>query len=199
MLIRNTCLIIALVVFPSLSQGQIDPDPDGLGIYFDLGARKVSSIVSSANTPVTAYVILSNPTLEGQLIHWEAIASTSGVAAVSGYPTYGTNMTYNMPGGVSTWVLNVVCGIDSPPLNQGINVLAELEIWVFDPSGPIELKLSPYGEIGSPAYYIRDGGGWATCNSPVGDWGLPLAVINGAPPVRGERTAWDNVKATYRR
>ena len=71
MAIRNTLQIVFFIVLASCAFAQIDPDPDGIGIYFDLEATQVSATVEVGEA-VTGYLIATNPSQEGGLAAWVA-------------------------------------------------------------------------------------------------------------------------------
>jgi len=56
LIIALTCLAIASTAF-----AQVDPDPDMIGVYFDLGATN-NCLQISPHMPFFAYVIITNPT-----------------------------------------------------------------------------------------------------------------------------------------
>ena len=110
MSIGKGILVVFFIMLASGTFAQVDPDPNGIGIYFDQGATDVSVIVPQVGEfeYVSAYLILTNPTLEGPLNYWEAVVSTyttnstSPMASMGGSPTVGHNMVENMPGS-SKW------------------------------------------------------------------------------------------------
>ena len=54
-------ILIATILITSSALAVVDPDPDGVGVYFDLGADFTESVVGT-NFPIFVYVILTNPT-----------------------------------------------------------------------------------------------------------------------------------------
>jgi len=75
---RGTVLMTALATVlllalggPLTASAQINPNPDVLGVYFDLTGDTVE-IDAPMPGPVTAYLILTNPSAAGDVTGWEA-------------------------------------------------------------------------------------------------------------------------------
>ena len=190
-------LAIPFLAFPLLASGQIDPGPDGLGLYFDEDATQVSAVVLEGTESISAFLVLTNPTAEGNLNHWSAgvsaIQGAPGNAMVAGSPVVGHNLALNMPGS-EHWVFEVAVGEDPPLPAAEVVVLAEIVIWPFVYDAPIPLFVTYGWEFGG--YGTGEGG--ASFNPSSGSWDLPVAVINGQAPVSVGSRTWDQIKATYR-
>jgi len=199
MSIGKGILVVFFIMLASGTFAQVDPDPNGIGIYFDPGATEVSILVPETAEIVylSAYLILTNPAFEGELNHWAAYVSTytdnstTVQASIWGSPIEGHNVKMNMPGS-SHWGFEVLLG-DSPPyLASEITVLAELEILVHTFTEPINLY------VWEGAFYSVEDSGAVNANPSSGDWDLPVATINGLAPVAVESDSWGGVKALFR-
>ncbi len=193
---------VLVLVFSGTSVfAQVDPDPNGIGIYFDQGATVNSAVITEGTDVVTAYLILTNPSLEGNLDFWTCRVSTylddpfQGTT-ISGGPVNGTNIIVsNMPGSFS-WSFRVY-NYDDPPLEATFaTVLSELEILVVDFDRPIFLYVRGGGVDGEVGYSVGPEG--ASMNPSSGSWDLPVAVINGEAPVVTESQSWGQLKSLYR-
>jgi len=188
---------LALLLLATASPAQIDPGPDGFGIYFDEGATQVSAEIGPDPGSITAYMVLTNPSLEGGIQGWlagvSAMDGNPSIAMVFGHPTVGTNISTNMPGS-GAWLFNVSISPEAPLPLETITVLAILEItpYVFDT--PIPMYVTQHYNPGG--YGI--GGDGASFQPSSGSWDLPVAVINGAAPVAVDSRSWDDLKALYR-
>lgn len=186
---RYPALLLLLIATPCLAQ--LDPDPDSIGVYFDEGATQVVT-TALVEEEVDAYLIATHPTRTGGLAMWEAVVVSAGAyAQVWGGPTNGFNTAMNMPG--SSHYSFTVFG--NPPLQQlePITVLAHLTIWPME-AGTIALRLGP------TTYRLEDI--YTSPDYPLypssGSLDLPVAVINGDPPVAVEMATWGAVKSLYR-
>lgn len=186
---RYPALILMLLATPCLAQ--LDPDPDSIGVYFDLAATQVVT-TAPVGGEVAAYLIATNPSQAGGLAMWEGRVQASGAyAVVWGGPTSGFNVAMNMPGG-NGFSFTV---FGEPPLQQlaPLTVLAHLWIVPME-EGAIDLLL------GSTTYRLED-----IYMSPdyllypsSGSLDLPVASINGDPPVAAEVATWGEVKSLFR-
>ncbi len=174
---------------------QIDPNPDGIGIYFDTDA---TSVVTTAQTGdfVQAYLIGTNMSHLGNLYVWESYVWTSYVGQQSPYihgePYNAFNTAMNMPG-TPGWSF-VALVYPEPPLPvQEITLLASLTIFIEDASVPVGLFVSSYSNYSfsgyGPEYPMYPSSGSST---------LPVAMVNGETPVASETSTLESVKALYR-
>jgi len=191
--------VLVLVLSATSVFAQVDPDPNGIGIYFDQGATVNSTVIAEGTDVVNAYLVLTNPSLEGNLDYWYCYVSTylddpNQGASIAGHPVNGTNIIVsNMPGS-SSWGFRVF-PYSEPPLEATFTtVLAELEILIFDFNSPIYLYVRGSGD--EVVYSV--GTESASMNPSSGSWDLPVAVINGEAPVATESQSWGQLKSLYR-
>jgi hypothetical protein len=189
-------LVVSIILFASSAVAQIDPGPDGIGVYFDTGATTVQVMVEEETLSVTAYLILTRPTLQGTLYYWEATVATGcgdgyGSAEVIGAPINAGNIVMNMPGQGFFSFVSSTDGYPPYELTGSAMVLAELEI-----IGQYFHQVSIC--VGEGALYAVSGEDWLVMNPSSGDWDLPVATINGLAPVGVESESWGGVKALYR-
>ncbi len=195
MTFTKTIFFICCIFIASIASAQIDPDPDGIGVYFDEGATEVA-ITAPVGEPVTAYLIATNPSHAGTLALWEASVGTSVPVIMTGHPTNAFNMASNMPGSPG---FSFACAVYQPyPDLQPIMILATLEINVGI-EGPIEIFVGGY-TFDWPMYRPDDfeAGPDIALFQSSGSPEQPVAVINGPVPVATESQSWDGVKSLYR-
>lgn len=189
-------LAISCLLLAAPASAQLDPDPDGLGVYFDPAATEVAAQIVVGET-VPAYLVLTRPSQPGTLALWEAsVGPTSFNAMVHGTPIDAFNMAQNMPGSAG---VAFACGMDEPyPALQPVTVLANLEILVLG-EGPVGIVV---GGVSYDFPYYRPDDFYHGPDTELfpssGDASLPVAVINGAAPVGDETWSWGGVKALYR-
>ncbi len=191
----KTAIAVVLVFAVTGAIAQSDPDPDGIGIYFDQGATTNSTVVAEGTSSVTAYLILTNPTIGGNLVHWAARVSCdpNSQASISGLVYNGSNIDVdNMPGS-SHWNFEASVNQQPYPVSE-ITLLAELSIYSVSYSEPIYLFVTEGPEY--PAYGTDEG--WAYYHPSSGSLDLPVAVINGEAPVPTENQSWGQLKSLFR-
>ncbi len=94
-------LLLATLVAGGEAAAQVDPDPDGIGIYADLAAT-INAVNAEPNVPVEVYLILTRPSVTASssgVVAWEARIVAPPNASVWGW---------NLPGG--DWL-----NVGSPP------------------------------------------------------------------------------------
>ncbi len=191
---KNSHVLFQVALFMLLvanaSIAQVDPDPDGIGVYFDVEATLVSTTAVTGEY-VQAYLIGTNLSQSGDIDYWEAYVFPDQGASVSGIPFGSFNYSMNMPGDPS-W--HCVALSPDPPLpTQAITLLASLEIQVLDDSIPIglfvggEARYRLYGSLEEFPLFPSSG-------SPD----LPVARINGAAPVSVDQGTWGTLKSMFR-
>ncbi len=206
----KTCTILAVLCLITGSSviAQIDPDPNGLGIYLDEDATRIciAGILSPAS--ITGYLIATNPTSDG-ISGWECRMEYSG------------NSIYD-----EGWVLArgsnsavepdfLVDFSDDPIEVDGtIIILATRSIVFFSPEFTFaEFWLSPreFGNVALNGLGYYDGEGtpipcvmpynWdgraAAFANPVDSWILYLCQHGGLEVIQNETLTWGRVKALY--
>jgi len=123
-----TLLVAIGLLLAQPAPGDIyDPEPNKLGIYFDLEFEGWYPCASATvGTMVTAYIILTNPTF-GTLHRWEAaIRSTDGLLLSTSESIEG--------GGVNTSgsTLEFVVSYDAPIATEPVTVLATVQLFFID-------------------------------------------------------------------
>lgn len=187
--------LLALLL-PSIVLAQIDPDPNGVGIYFDQGATQAvttAPVPTPPGTPVEvhAWLIATRCSLAGQVLSWEGAVRTDDYASmVVGHPTAGQNIAMNMPGS-NSWSFNVWIDPQEPFVITQTLVLADLAI--FLDQGDVATLLF----INGAHIAVSDTG--VLLHPSSGAEELPVAVINGAAPVPVAAGTWGAVKSLYGR
>ncbi|HPF36627.1 MAG TPA: hypothetical protein P5571_15015 [Candidatus Krumholzibacteria bacterium] len=202
MKIRYGFLLLGIVILlPGLVSAQADPDPDGIGLYADLGATQ-NSIDVEVWELFDVYIIGTNFSEEtvsywecslqadpGVLVHeWEIYHEPTGYVALMDEMSFGAIKR----DGLECAVLADV----EPALP-----LARLTLVVIEPgTKTISMDWPLTGE--QPMY-----NSFRICNEHLpgvelhpsnGTLGEPLFVINGQAPVAEETVSWSAVKALYR-
>jgi len=185
-----------LLFVVSSSWAQLDPGPDGIGVYFDTEATSVQLTVDESVFSVPAYLVLTNPTLEGTLYYWEATVDGGcgeGYLSpeITGSAVNAGNIVQNMPGQGFFSFVSYATGFPPTDLSNSAVVLAELDV-----SGPFYQAASVC--VWEGAFYAESGTNSAVMNPSPGSWDSPMAVINGPAPVANEAMSWGGVKGLFR-
>lgn len=187
--------LLGLLLLAPGAGAQIDPDHDGIGIYFDEAATQTSA-TAGVGENVIAYLIATRPSQAGGLAMWEAVVSASPYAMVQGGSSLGFNVATNMPGDrVRAFV--VFCNAPLPPL-QNHMVLATLTVTTLD-AAPIDLFVGGY-DYAMPSYRLDEplSGEDRFWHPSSGSLDRPVARINGDAPVIVDGTTWGAVKTMFR-
>jgi hypothetical protein len=188
------CFLFALSLVPSSSFAQSDPQPDGLGIYFDLDATMVHATTTQPLQMVTAYLLATNVSATSGISGYELHMGIYGALAL-GYQSSCDCCLFGFP--------HIACGCLLGPLPWGPAIrLGTLTFFVLDPTTVTTFYLGPHvvpSIPGYPAYAVGD--------DPLdirpfyvssGSYDLPVATVNGEPPVPANPPTWGAVKALYR-
>jgi len=179
---------------------QIDPDPDGIGVYFDLEATQVVAMAEEGEF-VTAYLFATNISQPGGVVFWEASIEPNitvppdDPAAWAGYiygaPVDSYNYAMNVPGDPSWHCI----AMPQPPLPVApLTLLAYLSIHILDGSYPIALYVT-YDPLYS---VVGTDGPYHDLFHSSGAEDLPVAVINGQGPIAAQAATWSQLKSLYR-
>ncbi len=196
-------IVLLLLCKASLVSAIVDPEPNRIGMYFDLGADIMCTAMPSPFPSTNVYIILTNPTYT--TVHgWEAsIHSTGDSIAIEG--------TCFAPGSVNTGDgSEFIVTFDIPMVTTTTTILAIVTLvpnateeclfltGVEHPSFPSTKPLvwfndEPGLEI-QPSHALPNGVGAiiGTCNSLIG---LPIPCEE---VVRASQVQWGVLKSLYR-
>jgi hypothetical protein len=183
-------ILALLLTVGSSAWAQLDPDPDGLGVYFDQAANLVTTTAESGQN-VTAYLIGTHLSLPGDLGYWQARLCPWGPAEIHGNPVNSYNYNMNMPGD-PCWSCYAMAMDPAVPA-QDITILAELQIMLWEGGDPVLIFIQD-----EAAYGIFGSGEETGFRPSSGSWDLPVATINGPAPVAAVSRTWDSLKTLYR-
>ncbi len=179
---------------------QLDPDDDGIGIYFDPCA-----CVNCLELPIgdhLGYLVITHPTSELGVGGWEALITSTGPGVVTEWELLGDAIN------AATRENEFVVGLGTPVINPYTYpavVVAILHLTIYGDT-PVEFFIDgvyfhsiPDNE--QPAYL--DGADYniiKPLQQIQGSADLPVAIINGNCDgiVATDNTSFDNLKALYR-
>jgi hypothetical protein len=189
-------ILLAMVIFATTAFAQIDPDTDGMGVYFDMGGMELCKEITFNGAPimVNAYLLLTNPS-GGQVLAWEANV-VSQIAALSP-GTWAINGGLNVGTGD-----NFIVGMGGTPhVAAPAVLLATRSIMFFMVTGE-NAAFTVGGVPGSTSFDGTPGyqailGVMTPCQSPTGSFTAPQSIINGTCTIADEAMAWGSVKSLY--
>lgn len=192
---KKLLVLVLTMVMASSAFAGVDPDPNMMGIYFDLNADVVNLPGALPFTQIPAYVMVTNPSFEA-LYGYEF-----------GYAVQGTGMmmtvVLNGIGPINVGVgNNYVVGLGSPTNTSEATLLATLNFFYMDTTGgPVSFDLLPSNpssnDLGLPTLLLANDQ-LLTVGFSNGT-GLGCATINGSGDiVATEPVTIDAVKSLYR-
>ena len=206
-----TLMIVALFLILGVQvlADPIDPDPDGMGFYFDTAGTVYCLELDDwepavgAGPTVMAYLLVTNPDTPFPSIQgWEAFAmilTNSDMSTGYLWLTPGAADYDGMPPG------EYVVGCGGPaaiPITGGATVIAWAELSWLGTEGHAEATCIVRGLDGSPSF--PDGPGYAAemgypspCQSLFGTWGEVAWINGGCQTVSDEGMTWGAVKGLY--
>jgi len=201
-------MVLCLVLFCTASQAlaQIDPDPNGIGIYFDEEAF-IYCMTAPFGVNRTAYLCLTRASDHSGISAWEAMVEVSQPSAVLSWNLRGQATNTSVPP-------EFMVQMAEPLPWQSSLVLMEIEINIGT-AHPVVFRIHPVSEptvtttpFPLPAYAGSDdpsdyktlgySWGWDPLTG-IPNW---CAVINpagdcGDDPTETENTSWGGIKALY--
>lgn len=180
---------ILLLLTAGAALAQIDPDPDGIGIYFDTGATEVCKYTPTFQV-FTAYVCLTHPSGSNGVAGWAGRVETPPVIlqlAVR-HPVLSRNI-----GEAPDFIVGYSQSIPS----ADVVVLMEIDLMAVDEQ-PVVIRLDHAD--GQPACYAD--GADPRILIPMypssGSWASYVAVVNGdCDVIANEDFTWGRLKALY--
>lgn len=192
-------LLLTLIVAGG-AFAQLDPDADGIGVYFDPCA-----CVNCLDLPMgehLGYVVITHPSSEFGVAGWEASITSTGPGVVTEMEILGSAINV---GTAPEYIVGLAEPVVNPYTFPAV-VVAIVHLMIFDDAAPVEFFIDgvyyhslPYND--QPAYL--DGGDYETIiplQQIQGSADLPVAIINGDCDgvVSTSSESFDSLKALYR-
>ncbi len=196
---KKLLALLAVALLASNAMAQLDPDPDGIGMYFDMGGMVVEHATAAPFESVTAYLLLTNGSESSGVSGWEAVVDVVGAPVAP------------------AWTL--AAGLDVDPSDNGFQVGIGVAPAAL-PAAPAVVLASWTGFVMAPTDYVyftvsNVPGSQSFPDSPgyaAGDdagnlipmqvssgypYGAPCAMINGTGVVANEDMSWSQVKDLF--
>jgi hypothetical protein len=204
--LAKAILCLSIVVWVTTAMSQVDPDPNGIGIYFDEGAN-VYCMQTEVGNQTSAYLCLTRITSESGISKWEAkveVSRPSDVLAwnlmgqgtnTSETPEFNVDLTEPLPWQSSLVVLEMTISIQAVhPLVFRVHPVENPSV----PGAPFPLPAYALGDDPSEFRTLGYSWGWDPATGEP-NW---CAVINPAgdcsdPPTANSSSSWGGIKALY--
>lgn len=182
-----------------------DPDPDVLGIYFDLNAD--DNCLTVGTVPYFAYLILSNPTFETVNAYEFSFLNCVCTGTEHTFFMTASNIAHGVVQGVDVGVHDkirgdYIVGLSEPLMTTPATILHS---WQYYCSAiqPIYMFIGPSSvpslPDGLPVVQNADGSILISCRTSSGSVDLPVASVNADEcAVATEHCSWGDLKALYR-
>lgn len=194
-------LVLLLVSLMATSAfAVVDTDPDQIGVYFDTAADQ-NETVAEASVPFFAYVTITNPTASevwGLEVGYE-IVSSAGTAALFRLANILPVGAVDLGTNTDVFSGDYVVGLANPlPATPAVQFVTWQFLLLVPQTVEFFIGSSFVQSIpdGLPAYEI--GGAILPLGVSSGDTGLPVATVNGSPPVAVENASFGSVKSLFR-
>ncbi len=191
-------VLFAILVVASSAFAQLDPDDDGIGLYFDPCAC-VNCLPLDVGFH-TAFLVITHPTSPGGVGGWEAEFTTVGPAAVTSFALEGNAVN------AATRPNEYIVGCTEPlynPYTYPAIVVAILEIYIENTDSPVNFYIDGiyYHTMDDKVPAYIDGGDYNIAKplqQSTGGPDFPVATVNGECAVDVDTESWGGVKALYR-
>jgi hypothetical protein len=196
---KTALVLVAVLLMAANGFAQLDPDDDGIGVYFDPCAC-VNCITMDTGSQ-TAFLVITHPTSPAGVAGWEAKMWLEGPGLIG-----------NVDIELGTQAINVgtppeyKVGTVDPQINPytfPAIVVGVIDFIIFDTAAPVQffidgIRFHTYFEQ-VPAYL--DGADITLVKKlqqSTGGPQFPVATINGDCAVSTETESWGGVKALFR-
>lgn len=194
-------LLLALFILPALAgvaNAQLDPDDDGIGVYFDPCACN-NCITMDAGVH-RAFLVITHPTSPMGVHGWEAKLTATGPIFLTNVDVLGNNVNVGiLPG---EYLVGIVDPLINPFTYPAV-VIAIIDFYLTSTTTPAQFfidgvffhslpeKVPAYLD-GSDTNVIKE------LKQSTGGRTFPVATINGDCAVATEGESWGGVKALFR-
>lgn len=197
-------LLLALCILPALAgaaQAQLDPDDDGIGVYFDPCA--CNNCITMDAGGHRAFLVITHPTSPLGVYGWEAKLTTTGPIFLT-----GVNVDPMSAGAINVGILpgEYLVGFATPiinPFTYPAVVIAVIDFYLSSTATPAQFFIDGVFFHSLPAKVpaYLDGGDMNSIKElrqSTGGPSFPVATINGDCAVATEGETWGGVKALFR-
>ena len=194
-------LLLALFILPAIAgmaYAQLDPDDDGIGVYFDPCA--CNNCISMDVGSHRAFLVITHPTSPAGVHGWEAKLWATGPMFITGVGLQGANINVGvLP---NEYIVGVVDPLINPFTYPAV-VIATIDFYLSAtaPAAQFWIDGVMFHSLPEkqPAYLDgSDTNVIKKLQQSTGGRDFPVATINGDCAVAVEGETWGGVKALFR-
>jgi hypothetical protein len=194
---KKFALVTAILLLASTSFAQLDPDDDGIGVYFDPCA--CNNCISFDVGAHRAFLVITHPTSPQGVWGWEARLTFDGPMVLSAMTFTGESLNVGTP---PDYVVGSVDPQVNPYTYPAI-VVALIDFYIFNTDEPVHFYIDgttrhslddrvPAYLDGADAMLIKP------LQQATGGPDIAVATINGDCAVATDVETWGGVKALFR-
>jgi hypothetical protein len=200
---KKAILTLMLLAIATVAFSQVDPDENGFGLYFDQLGNDVCLSTTAPFTPVTAYLLLTNPTSVGAS-GFECEVVVNGNLTAPAWTLNGSQ-----PLNIATapeFMVGFGTGDLAVMASDNVALLATMTAYIMAPTDQIGFQIAPYAissfDPAAPGYADANNAGILVAGQVSS--GFPytndVAQINTDPcsVVANDNVSFGSLKALYR-
>ena len=195
-----TAAILFTLVFTTASAwAQLDPDDDGIGIYFDPCA--CVNCVPMEPGPQQGYIVITHPTAQQAGVGgWEAKIWTEGPGVITGVTFQG--QAINFANRQDEFIVGIAVPLYNPFMYPAV-VVATIDFLLLESSEPLQWYIDGiyFHSLPEKVPAYLDGDDYniiIELQQPTGGPTIPVATINGACAVPTTEASWGGVESLFR-
>ena len=192
-----TLVAFLMIALAGTAAAQLDPDDDGIGVYFDPCACVICMELEPAI--YTGYIVITHPTSPEGVGGWEARITYDGPVTVTNWAFQGEAYNFMTPPdfyvGIGTPIIN--------PFTYPAIVVATFELALLSDTPEVNFWIDGVLRHSlpdrMPAYL--DGSDYniiKPLQQPTGGPQFPVATINGGCAVPNDDLTWGDIKTLFR-
>lgn len=207
---KKLVVLMLVSLMASSAFAVIDPDPNGIGIYFDLNAD-VLELDIAPSTPFNAYLILTNTTAPAVSAYEVGYLNVVPMGMESLVFRLASTIANGVVGGLdlgdSSDILagDHIVGLAAPLVTGPATVLHAWQYMVLAPTVTMEMYISAASQSSipgdQPVVLNADTSSLFQANQSTGGADMPVAGVNvpaGVIPVGVEEASFGSVKSLFR-
>jgi hypothetical protein len=194
---KTVLAILALSLVATSGLAQLDPDDDGIGVYFDPCAC-VNCITMDVG-PQKAFLVITHPTSPEGVAGWECTMRMEGPAIMTAIDLQGQEINI---GTAPEYIVGTVDPLINPYTYPAI-VVAVIDFYIVDLATPVTWWIDGirFHSLPDKVPAYLDGSNIELIKplqQATGGPDFPVATINGDCAVAVEDQSWGDVKALFR-
>jgi hypothetical protein len=195
---------LSIVLLSTAALAQIDPDPDGIGFYFDTEGSQVCGTAETGTT-VFIYLAITRASAAGGVYGWDARIELAPDPLPEGHFVLAWTLLGDGPLTIPMYP-DYIVGLGTPtPWSPSIELM-EIQLLIAGVPACVQMFLRPVGNPSHPGKMVYVDGSDLTnvidLHYSAGEYGQPCLMLNcpDCDPqiIASEPSSWGRVKAMYR-